>query len=281
MTVTLFDGTEYEAKIAGTEGDNDLAIVKIEATGLTPATLGESSSIRVGDTVYAVGNPLGDLTFTMTTGTVTALNREVTTSEYSGSIEMLQIDAAVNEGNSGGPLYNKEGKVIGVVSAKSSGTGIEGIGFAIPIDDVTRIADDLMTKGYVSGKAAMGITINTDQNVISAMQSMYNMPDGAFVYGVNPGSAAEKAGIEKGDVITKMGETEIKSYSDLTLALKEYSAGDTASVTVYRSGDYLELSITFDEYQSTIGSNAQEEEEDQEAEGYGFGNDFFQFPFGN
>ena len=281
MTVTLFDGTEYEAKIAGTEGNNDLAIVKIEATGLTPATLGESSSIRVGDTVYAVGNPLGDLTFTMTTGTVTALNREVTTSEYSGSIEMLQIDAAVNEGNSGGPLYNKEGKVIGVVSAKSSGTGIEGIGFAIPIDDVTRIADDLMTKGYVSGKAAMGITINTDQNVISAMQSMYNMPDGAFVYGVNPGSAAEKAGIEKGDVITKMGETEIKSYSDLTLALKEYSAGDTASVTVYRSGDYLELSITFDEYQSTIGSNAQEEEEDQEAEGYGFGNDFFQFPFGN
>ena len=279
MTVTLFDGTEYEAKIAGTEGDNDLAIVKIEATGLTPATLGESSSIRVGDTVYAVGNPLGDLTFTMTTGTVTALNREVTTSEYSGSIEMLQIDAAVNEGNSGGPLYNKEGKVIGVVSAKSSGTGIEGIGFAIPIDDVTRIADDLMTKGYVSGKAAMGITINND--VISAMQSMYNMPDGAFVYGVNPGSAAEKAGIEKGDVITKMGETEIKSYSDLTLALKEYSAGDTASVTVYRSGEYQELSITFDEYQSTIGSNAQEEEEDQEAEGYGFGNDFFQFPFGN
>ena len=281
MTVTLFDGTEYEAKIAGTEGDNDLAIVKIEATGLTPATLGESSSIRVGDTVYAVGNPLGDLTFTMTTGTVTALNREVTTSEYSGSIEMLQIDAAVNEGNSGGPLYNKEGKVIGVVSAKSSGTGIEGIGFAIPIDDVTRIADDLMTKGYVSGKAAMGITINNDQNVISAMQSMYNMPDGAFVYGVNPGSAAEKAGIEKGDVITKMGETEIKSYSDLTSALKDYSAGDSASVTVYRSGEYLELSITFDEYQSTIGSNAQEEEEDQEAEGYGFGNDFFQFPFGN
>ncbi|MBO7389557.1 MAG: PDZ domain-containing protein, partial [Oscillospiraceae bacterium] len=125
------------------------------------------------------------------------------------------------------------------------------------------------------------ITINTDKNVISAMQSMYNMPDGAFVYGVNPGSAAEKAGIEKGDVITKIGETEIKSYSDLTSALKDYSAGDTASVTVYRSGDYLELSITFDEYQSTIGSNEQEEEEEQEAEGYVFGDDFFQFPFGN
>jgi len=282
LKVTLYDGTEYEAKIAGTEEDNDLAIIKIEASGLSPAELGESSSLRVGDTVYAVGNPLGDLTFTMTTGTVTALNREITTNEYSGSIEMLQIDAAVNEGNSGGPLYDKEGKVIGVVSAKSSGTGIEGIGFAIPIDDVTRIADDLMTKGYVSGKAAMGITINTDENVISAMQSMYNMPDGAYVYGVNPKSAAEKAGIEKGDVITKLGDSEISGYSDLTSALKDYSAGDTASVTVYRSGEYLELSITFDEYRSIIESNTHEEkEEDHDSDFYEFGEEFFQSPFGN
>lgn len=254
VTVMTHDGTRYDATIVGVEASNDIAVLKIDASGLTPATLGNSDSIAVGDEVCAVGNPLGELEFTSTFGRVSALDRLITTEEGGSAINMFQIDAAVNSGNSGGPVYNTRGEVIGIVTAKYSSTGVEGLGFAIPINDAASIANDLITKGYVTGKAHMGVRI--DQRYTSAYSQYYNMPEGAYVYSVESGSCAETAGLRAGDIITKLGESEVKSYTDLTHAIKQYSAGDTAELVIYRAGETLTLSITFDEEvpENTSGS---------------------------
>ena len=256
LYVMTHDGTRYDATIVGVEADNDIAVLKIDATGLTPATLGNSDSITVGDEICAVGNPLGELEFTSTFGRVSALDRLITTEESGSAINMFQIDAAVNSGNSGGPVYNTKGEVIGIVTAKYSSTGVEGLGFAIPINDAASIANDLITKGYVSGKAHMGVRI--DQRYTSAYSQYYNMPEGAYVYSVESGSCAEAAGLRAGDIITKLGESEVKSYTDLTHAVKQYSAGDTAELVIYRAGETLTLSITFDEEvpENTSGSTS-------------------------
>ena len=166
-------------------------------------------------------------------------------------INMFQIDAAVNSGNSGGPVYNTKGEVIGIVTAKYSSTGVEGLGFAIPINDAASIANDLITKGYVSGKAHMGVRI--DQRYTSAYSQYYNMPEGAYVYSVESGSCAETAGLRAG---TKLGESEVKSYTDLSHAIKQFSAGDTTELVVYRAGETITLSLTFDEEvpENTAGS---------------------------
>ena len=189
------------------------------------------------------------------TATVRTLrNLSVTTDEGSVPINMFQIDAAVNSGNSGGPVYNTRGEVIGIVTAKYSSSGVEGLGFAVPINDAASIANDLITKGYVTGKAYMGVRI--DQRYTSAYSQYYNMPEGAYVYSVESGSSAETAGFRAGDIITKLGESEVKSYTDLTHAVKQYSAGDTAELVIYRAGETLTLSITFDEEvpENTSGS---------------------------
>ena len=231
-------------QIVGVEAANDVAVLKIDAEGLTPASLGNSDTIRVGDIIYAVGNPLGELEFSMSTGHVSAKDRVITTQE-SESINMFQIDAAVNEGNSGGPVFDTNGNVIGIVTAKYSDTGVEGLGFAIPINDIKAIADDLINKGYVTGKAYMGVSIETRYN---AMYSQYyGMPLGAYIENVTVGSAAETAGLQKGDIITAMGEYTVEDYSDLKTALRHFSAFDTTELTVYRAGEELHLSITFDE----------------------------------
>ena len=239
-----YDGTAYNATIVGTEASNDVAVLKIDAEGLSAARFGNSDVIRVGDTVYAVGNPLGELEFSMSTGHVSAKDRVITTQENE-SINMFQIDAAVNEGNSGGPVYDAGGSVIGIVTAKYSDTGVEGLGFAIPINDVKSIADDLINKGYVTGKAFMGVSVETRYN---AMYSQYyGMPLGAYVAEVTAGSAAETAGLQKGDIITAIGEYAVEDYSDLKTALRHFSAFDTTELTVYRAGEELHLSIVFDE----------------------------------
>ena len=243
-TVILHDGSKYPATIVGTEQANDIAVLKIEASGLTPVSFGNSDSIHVGDTVYAVGNPLGELEFSMSTGHVSALDRVISTEEGE-SINMFQIDAAVNPGNSGGPVYNSLGQVIGVVTAKYKSSGIEGLGFAIPVNDVQSIANDLITKGYVTGKAYMGIWL--DERYSAMYAQYYGMPLGAYVNDVSAGSCAEKAGLQKGDIITRLGETEILSYSDLKTAIKGYSAGETTEIELYRAGESMTLSITFDE----------------------------------
>lgn len=245
IEVMLHDGSRYNAQIVGVEKDNDIAVLKIDVSGLNAAAVGDSDKLSVGDTVYAVGNPLGELEFSMTTGHVSALNRLITTEEKASSINMFQIDAAVNSGNSGGPLYNSRGEVVGIVTAKYSETGVEGLGFAIPINDAVPIVRDLITKGYVTGKASLGLRLDNRYN--SMYSQYYGMPLGAFVSRVEKGSCAETAGIQAGDIITQLGGEEITSYLELQKAVKKFAAGDAVDVVLYRAGDSLTLPLIFDE----------------------------------
>lgn len=244
VNVILYNGDKYTAKIVGVEPDNDIAVLQIDASNLPAVTIGDSDTIAVGEPVYAIGNPLGELTYTMTTGTVSALNREISTESSDTAINMFQIDAAVNAGNSGGPVFDGTGEVVGIVTAKYSDTGVEGLGFAIPINDAMNIASSLIQNGYVPGKPNLGITVTT---VDESTASYFNMVVGAFVRTVNPGSCAETAGIQPGDIITKVGDTDIASNADLVNAKNQYQAGDSAVFTVYRAGSYLQLTVTFDE----------------------------------
>ena len=248
VNVILHDGTRYTASIVGYEKYNDVAVLKIDAGGLSPVSFGNSDSLAVGDVVYAVGNPLGELDFSMSTGHVSALDRAITSDESGIAINMFQIDAAVNSGNSGGPVYNAAGEVVGIVTAKYADTGVEGLGFAIPINDAVKIASDLITKGYVTGKAYMGVSI--DQRYNALYSQYYNMPLGAYVYSVEDGCCADRAGLQPKDIITKLGDKEITGYTDLTSALHGFSAGDTTEMTVYRGGEEITLTITFDEARS-------------------------------
>lgn len=253
VKVMFKDGSSYDATIVGVEEENDIAVLKIDATGLNPVRVGDSDSVLVGDEVYAIGNPLGELDFTMTSGRISALDRSITTSSNSPAINMFQFDAAVNSGNSGGPVFNTDGEVIGVVTAKAGENGVEGISFAIPINDAVDIANDLITKGYVSGKAYMGVNIDTRYN--STYAQYYNTPEGAYVYNVESGSCAEKCGISAGDIITKVGDNDIAGYDDLYSAIRQYKAGDTVQVIVYRANEEQTLSITFDEAKPNSNSN--------------------------
>ena len=254
-----YDTTEYTAEVIGFERNNDVAVIKIDATGLSAAALGSSSDLLVGDTVYAVGNPLGELTYSMTPGIVSATDRVITTEE--GRMNMFQISAAVNEGNSGGPVYNAYGQVVGIVTAKpntsSSGTSTEGIGFAIPIDDAVRIADEVINGGHQVGSndnpAYLGITA---QDVDTMAQQYYNMPMGAYVLSVTDGSAADNAGILVGDIITQVDGYDVQSRDDLAQELTFHSAGETCEVVVYRSGEYQTLSVTFDSVPETDTSTS-------------------------
>ena len=244
IQVMTYDRTTYAAEIVGVEPANDVAVLKIDAEGLNAAILGDSDSIFVGDTVYAVGNPLGELEFSMSTGHVSALDRVINTQE-SEAVNMFQIDAAVNSGNSGGPVYDRNGNVIGIVTAKYSSSGVEGLGFAIPINDAKKISDDLINKGYVSGKAFMGVTLESRYN---AMYSQYyGMPLGAYVSDVTPASAADQAGLQKGDIITAIGGYPVEGYDDVKTVLRHFSAFETTEMTVFRTGDELKITITFDE----------------------------------
>jgi serine protease Do len=243
LTVMLHDGTSYPAKVIGYEKDNDVAVIKIDATGLNPVVLGSNKAMRVGDTVYAIGNPLGELDYSMTSGIVSALDRVIQVDETT-SINMFQIDAAVNSGNSGGPVYSAEGKVIGIVSAKYSSAGVEGLGFAIPIDDAMDIVTQLIETGHISGKPSMGISV---RDVTQEAADYYNMHVGAYVVEVQPGSAADKAGIQMGDIIIKLGDQDVTSADTLKLAKKAYKAGNTATIVVFRDGKEVSLQITFTE----------------------------------
>jgi serine protease Do len=243
LTVMTHDGQSYPAKIIGYEPDNDLAVIKIDATGLSAVKLGSNDNMKVGEEVYAIGNPLGELDYTMTSGIVSALDRLIQVDE-STSINMFQMDAAVNQGNSGGPVYNSRGEVIGIVSAKYASMGVEGLGFAIPIDDVKEIVEELMTYGYVSGKPFMGITVKT---VTQQDAEYYNIVVGAYVISVTRDSSADKAGIKVGDIIVKLGDTEVVSADTLKMAKKNFKAGSTTTIVVNRDGEELTLEITFDE----------------------------------
>ena len=247
LTVTTHDGTEYPAELKGKDATNDVAVLKVEGENMPAVTLGSSHDLVIGDMVAAIGSPLGKLTATQTIGYVSGINREVATGGVT-TISMIQTDAAINPGNSGGPLFNMYGQVIGITTAKYSGTtnsgaSIEGIGFAIPIDDVASMFTDLIDHGYVTG-AYMGISV---ENVDEEAASRYGLPSGAYVAKVEPGYAAEKAGIEAKDIITDIGGHSVSNITDLTRALRSFQAGDTTTVTVIRGGKQLVLEITLDE----------------------------------
>lgn len=243
VKVMLHDGSEYDATIVGGEQDNDIAVLKIQATGLQPVTLGNSDELSVGEQVYAIGNPLGELTYTMTGGMVSALDRVINT-DVSTSINVFQIDAAINSGNSGGPVFNAKGQVVGVATAKYQSTGVEGLGFAVPINDAIHIITELIENGYVTGKPYFGMVVTT---VSSTYAQYYNLVEGVCVSSLTEGGAADQAGLQPGDIITALNGEETLDIAALDEVKSQYKAGDTVELTVYRNGQTLTLSLTFDE----------------------------------
>ena len=285
IQVTLYSGAEYEAQYVGGDEDYDIAVLKIDATDLQAVTLGDSDELNVGDHVLAIGNPLGELTFSMSGGMVSSVNRTI---NVDGTpFNMIQTDASINPGNSGGPLLNSYGEVVGIVSAKyssygTSGESVEGLGFAIPINDVISMIQDIMTNGYVSNKAYLGATVGT-LTAQMAQQYRYDISEGAFVYSVEDGSPAAQAGLQLGDVITAIDGTEIASLDDLHAARKSYSAGDTSELTVYRQGETITLSLTWGATPADQHTASQEQaEQDTTQNGGGYTNpyDLFEYFFG-
>jgi len=273
VSITLVNGETLDAKVVGYDATNDVAVLKVEAQGLPAVTLGSSTAMNVGDMVVAIGNPLGELNSTQTVGFICGKDREVTTGGT--IINMLQTDAAINPGNSGGPLFNMAGQVIGITTAKysgttSSGASIEGIGFAIPIDDVMGIIGDLQTYGYVTG-AYLGITV---QNVDPAVSQVYGIT-GAYVVGIEPGYAADRAGLQVKDLIIALDGKDVSSITDLTRGLRAYKAGDTVTLTVIRDGIRMDLKVTLDEKPQGLDQTQPDAEEEMPEGDYDEWYDFF------
>lgn len=242
ITVSLNNGEEsYEAKIIGTDKQTDLAIIKIDATGLTAAELGDSSSVKVGEFVLAVGNPLG-LDTSVTSGIVSALERDIT-SEDGTVYHVMQTDCAINSGNSGGALVNSKGQVIGINTLKLAGTGIEGVGFAIPVNDTIAVYEQLIKYGKVL-RPYIGIS-GSDLSENTAKR--YNIPQGVYVEKISDDSDAKNSDLRVGDVITAINGTEIKSMEELNEVKNKLSIGDTVTLKVYRSGEYLDIEIKLTE----------------------------------
>ena len=244
IAVALYSGASYSAKIIGYDETNDIAVLKIDASDLTPVVVGSSSDLEVGEDVVAIGNPLGELTFSLTAGVVSALNREITVS--SGvTMNLIQTDCAINSGNSGGALFNMHGEVVGITNAKyssSSGASIDNIAFAIPIDDVYGIVESIIqNRGLI--KPFIGVSV-TD---VSAQMQRYGLPGGAAVQSVSAGSPAEKAGLQTGDIITKVNGADISTANALLKAINGAKAGDIMKLTVYRQGNTREINVTISE----------------------------------
>ena len=245
IQVTLRNGESYTATLVGTDEETDVALLKIDATGLTPAVLGDSSTLRVGQTAIVIGNPLGSLGGTVTTGTVSALDREI---ELEGqTMNLLQTDAAVNPGNSGGGMFDLNGQLIGLIVAKSSGSNVEGLGFAIPVNDVRDVVEQLMNYGYVKGRIDLEMTL---VDITSTQEALMYRVDrlGAYVLKVPDGSNAQSAGFQVGDCITAVGSTAVSSSSEITSALADYQVGDSVAFTVVRDGQTMTLNLTLAEH---------------------------------
>lgn len=279
IKVTFYDGTEYDAKYVGGEESNDVAVLKIEATGLTPVVLGDSDTLAVGETVSTIGNALGSLSFSQTSGAVSGLDRSVSFSDGS-IISMIQTDCTINSGNSGGPLFDQYGRVVGITSAKysnnadSSAAAIENIGFAIPINDVKNIITDILEHGYVL-RPYMGVTVAT---VTEEYAQIFGWPKGAYINSVEENSCSAKAGLKKGDIITKLGDHTVTSGAEFIAAKNKYAPGDTVELTVYRSGEELTLTITFDASEDPTESDSPAP---QPSQGNGQGGQIYSNPFGS
>ena len=284
ITVFFADGKSYDATLVGGEEENDIAVLQIDQGNLRPVVLGDSDAISVGENVYAIGNPLGELTFTFTGGYVSAKDRSVTMSD--GTVmNMIQTDTAINSGNSGGPLFDKYGQVVGIVSAKLSSSSnseasVEGLGFAIPINDVKDMVTSIMEHGYVTGKPNVGILMD---NVDEAAQR-YGVPAGAEVMAILEGSCAQASGLQVGDIITAVGDTTVSDRDALKAAVQDYKAGDQVTFTVYRDGDSTTVTLTLDEdnqerqeAMDQLQSDYNSSRQSQPQQG---GNYYYNFPFG-
>lgn len=275
IKVTFSDGKEYTATYVGGEEANDIAVIKVEATGLTPVVIGSSSDMLVGEQVTTIGNPLGELTFSETTGIISALDRTITMSD-GNKMNMIQTDCAINSGNSGGALFNLYGEVIGITNAKyssssSSSASIDNIGFAIPINHVLPIMKSIIEKGYIS-KPYVGVSVSD----VNQQTQLYGIPAGAAVQAVSDDSPAAKAGLQAGDVITSVNGTEITGSSDLVNLVSEAAIGDRLTMTVYRQGSTIELTVTVGEQVQSAQANEQTQQTVSDSQsggrnGYPFG----------
>ena len=285
ITVSLYNGEEYDAALVGCDQSNDIAVLKIDAEGLTPVVLGDSDNLNVGDQVVAIGNPLGELTFSLTTGAVSALNREVTLSS-NVTMDLIQTDCAINSGNSGGALFNLYGEVIGITNAKysSSSSGseasIDNIGFAIPMNHVKNIVKSIIETGSIT-KPYIGVTVTA----VSSEAQAYGLPTGAAVRSVEEDSPAAKGGLEANDIITEVNGTTITSSSDLVSYVGEQAPGDELKLKVYRQGKTLDITVTIGEKtQSAMPATQDDAQQSQQSQGpsqQGGGMFPWNFGFGN
>lgn len=246
ITVSMYEGETYDAELVGYDASNDVAVLKIEAEGLTPVVLGDSDNLNVGDNVVAIGNPLGELTFSLTSGAISSLNRNITMSNGS-TMNLMQTDCAINSGNSGGALFNMYGEVIGITNAKYSSSGsskasIDNIGFAIPINLAWEIAQSIIEKGYVS-TPYIGVTVSD----VGQQFQNYGLPQGAAIQSVQENSPAAEAGLQPNDIITHINEEKIIGYAQLSQYIREAGVGGQLKLTVFRQGETLEITVTIGE----------------------------------
>jgi len=247
VKVTMHNGDKYDAKVIGTHAANDIALLKVEATGLQAVTIGKSSDLVVGEQVVAIGNPLLELTYSLTVGYVSSLSRS--TNIDGTPMNVMQTDLAINSGNSGGPLFDMNGNVVGITNAKrtgqsSSGALIEGISFSIPIDDVLDMLRDIAQNGRVTGLPYLGVVF---RDLDSSIAEVYKLPVGPYITEIVEDGAADKAGMKTGDIVLKFDDTEVTTLNDAMLALQKYRAGNKLTLTVYRDGQKIQVDVVLDE----------------------------------
>ncbi len=277
IIVRLTDGKEYEAKLIGTDAQTDIAVIKLEGVTLEPVKIGDSSQLSVGDTAIAIGNPLGELGGTVTNGIISALDREIVLDNQ--TMTLLQTNAAINPGNSGGGLFNDQGELIGLVVAKSAGSNVEGLGFAIPANVVKEVVNSIIDVGYVQGRPVLGVSV---VNINSAqMAYQYGVSRmGVYIAGLTEGTKAEKSGLKVGDCIVAIGDTEITSTSDLTKILQNHKVGDQVKVTISRDGKLFSADVELSESKPTQEADTSKQsstangQSQSQSNGYHFG-DFF------
>ena len=261
VTVKTKDGKSYNADFVGTDKTTDLAVIKIKAENLTPAVLGKSADLEVGDVAIAIGNPLGELGGTVTSGIISALDREINVDNQ--SMHLLQTSAAINPGNSGGGLFNDHGELVGIVNAKSGGENIEGLGFAIPIDHAKTVIKNLIENGYVKGRPSLGVVLQAASTINSDKENVY-------IAEVEKGKAADKAGLKTGDQILKADGKNVTSISDVKEAIDSHKAGDNMSFTILRENETKEIKVKLGEADTT-----QTETQSYQNNTIPFGNQYF------
>ena len=262
IKVRTSDKTEYEAELIGSDSKSDIAVLKIEATGLTPAVVGNSDNLVVGEFTLAVGNPMGTLGGTVTNGIISALNRDITVQGQ--TMNLLQTNAAVSPGNSGGGLFNEKGELIGIVNAKSAEEGAEGLGFAIPVNTAMEVAQSLIDNGYVTGRPALGIQVLAVSDWQMMVQYGVSQP-GVYIVDVTEGSCADKAGLKAGDLFVSIDGNSVTGTVDVTGALDSHAVGDTLEIQVAREGKVVQVSVVLEEQSPQAAQAAAASESVQQA----------------